>query len=420
MSDTHDPGPSRRSDDDIRSDVGGGADDPFKRRRAQDDSNVPPEYREPDRAAGVPGERGITPVAGRFSSNQAKMAGIAAMVGGASLLLFLTWDRGDAQNKDEPKEPARQVVSYDQVAKTPPPPLPPAPTAGGVASGVDPLTGQPLAPGQVVPAPNPYAGGPAGGATGQPRESLADLSRRAPVMAFSASGGGRPASAYGASTLASMAQGEAPPRTPTELENLRRGSAINTARAKVLGDRSYMILAGTQIPCVLQTAMDSSLPGYTTCIIPRDVFSDNGRVVLLEKGTKVLGEYRGGMQRGQRRLFVLWTRAVTPRGVAIDLASPAADSLGRSGFGGDLDNRFFERFGSAILLSLVDDGVYIAAQGDRRDFQNTVRVPSDVAGIALQNSINLPPILRKNQGEDVGIMVAQDFDFSDVYGVSAR
>lgn len=239
-------------------------------------------------------------------------------------------------------------------------------------------------------------------------------------MAFSATGGGQLGNGYAAAVPANMPLEMAAPRTPTELENLRRGSTINTARAKVLGDRSYMILAGTQIPCVLQTAMDSSLPGYTTCIIPRDVFSDNGRVVLLEKGTKVLGEYRGGMQRGQRRLFVLWNRAVTPRGVAIDLASPASDSLGRAGFGGDLDSRFFERFGSAILLSLVDDGVYIAAQGDQRNFQNTVRVPSDVAGIALQNSINLPPILRKNQGEDVGIMVAQDFDFSDVYGVSAR
>ncbi len=150
------------------------------------------------------------------------------------------------------------------------------------------------------------------------------------------------------------------------------------------------------------------------------MFSDNGRVVLLEKGTKVLGEYRGGMQRGQRRLFVLWTRAVTPQGIAIDLASPASDALGRAGFSGDLDNRFFERFGGALLLSLVDDAVYVAAQGDRRDFSNTTRIPSDAAGIALQNSINLPPILRKNQGEDVGIMVAQDFDFSDVYGVQAR
>ena len=417
MSDPHDPGAPRRAEDDVRRDEVG-ADDPFNRRRPLDDANIPPEYRETGRGEGIAGERGITPVAGRFSSDQAKMAGVVAMVGGAALLLFLTWDRGDARNgKEQPKEPARQVVSYDHVAKTPPPPLPPAPTAGP-GPGIDPLTGQPLAAGQVVPAPSPY--GAQGATAGGTRESLADLSRRAPIMAFSATGGGQLGNGYAAAVPANMPLEMAAPRTPTELENLRRGSTINTARAKVLGDRSYMILAGTQIPCVLQTAMDSSLPGYTTCIIPRDVFSDNGRVVLLEKGTKVLGEYRGGMQRGQRRLFVLWNRAVTPRGVAIDLASPASDSLGRAGFGGDLDSRFFERFGSAILLSLVDDGVYIAAQGDQRNFQNTVRVPSDVAGIALQNSINLPPILRKNQGEDVGIMVAQDFDFSDVYGVSAR
>jgi type IV secretion system protein VirB10 len=223
-----------------------------------------------------------------------------------------------------------------------------------------------------------------------------------------------------ATGMANMPGGEGPAGRPaTELDNLRRGSAITKARATSLGDRSYMILAGTQIPCVLQTAMDSSLPGYTTCIIPRDVFSDNGRVVLLEKGTKVLGEYRGGMQKGQRRLFVLWTRAVTPQGVAIDLASPGADALGRAGFSGDLDNRFFERFGGALLLSLVDDGVYVVG-GKGNEFQNTTRMPSDAAGIALQNSINLPPILRKNQGEDVGIMVAQDFDFSDVYAVQAR
>ena len=422
MSDTHDTsGRPVRPAEDLRRDEAG-ADDPFMRRRALDESNLPPQYREADRTDGVPGERGISPVAGRFSSNQAKIGGIAAMVGGAALLLVLTWDRGDAGKKEEPKDPARQVVSYDQVAKAAPPPLPAAPTAGGAP--VDPLTGQPLAAGQVVPAPTGYAGGaPPAGTAGQRRESLADLSRRSPVMAYSASSGGsggQAAPAYGAATLASMQGQDAAPRQPTELESLRRGSAINTARATVLGDRSYMILAGTQIPCVLQTAMDSSLPGYTSCIIPRDVFSDNGRVVLLEKGTKVLGEYRGGMQRGQRRLFVLWNRAVTPRGVAIDLASPASDALGRSGFSGDLDNRFFERFGGALLLSLVDDGVYVATQGNGRDYQNTARVPSDVAGIALQNSINLPPILRKNQGEDVGIMVAQDFDFSDVYGLRAR
>lgn len=388
--------------------------DPFAGRRAAAEHSAAP--RSTDQGGGVPGERGISPVAGRMNTPQAKIAGIAGMVGVAALLIGVTWDRGDAK-PTKPKDPARQTVRYDQVAPTDAAPLPPAPTLA--AGAIDPATGQPLAPGQVVPAPVAGAGGSASSASA-PRESLSDLTRRAPLVAFSHSGsppaGG---AAGGAEAILASAQG-APARQATELENLRRGSAITTARATVLGDRNYLILAGTQIPCVLQTAMDSSLPGYTTCIIPRDVLSDNGRVVLLEKGTKVLGEYRGGMQRGQRRLFILWTRAVTPRGIAIDLASPGADALGRSGFGGDIDNRFFERFGAALLLSLVDDGVYAATAGNGRNYQNTARVPSEVANTALEGSINIPPILRKNQGEDVGIMVAQDFDFSDVYGVKAR
>jgi type IV secretion system protein VirB10 len=384
-------------------------DDPFAGRRAAGDPGGP-------RSTGhgpVQGERGISPVAGRMSTPQAKIAGIAGMVGVAALLIGVTWDRGDAK-PTKPKDPARQTVRYDQVASTDSPPLPPAPTLG--AGAVDPVTGQPIPPGQVVPAPVAGAGGSGASA---PRESLADLTRRAPMIAYSQGGGPRGAGTAGAEAILASAQGAAP-RQPTELENLRRGSAITTARATALGDRNFLILAGTQIPCVLQTAMDSSLPGYTTCVIPRDVLSDNGRVVLLEKGTKVLGEYRGGMQRGQRRLFILWTRAVTPRGIAIDLASPGADAQGRSGFSGEVDNRFFERFGAALLLSLVDDGVYAATSGNGRNYQNTARVPSEVANTALEGSINIPPILRKNQGEDVGIMVAQDFDFSDVYGVKAR
>src|SRR3546814_15747717 len=102
----------------------------------------------------------------------------------------------------------------------------------------------------------------------------------------------------------------------------------------MLPNRNFLITAGTLIPCILQTAINSGQPGYTSCLIPRDVYSENGRVVLMEKGTRVLGEYRGGIQQGQNRLFVLWTRAVTPQGVRIDLASPVADAqLGRASCG---------------------------------------------------------------------------------------
>src|SRR3546814_13753790 len=115
----------------------------------------------------------------------------------------------------------------------------------------------------------------------------------------------------------------------------------------MIGDRNYLVTAGAILPCTLQTAMDSTVPGYATCIIPRDVYSDNGRVVLLEKGTRVFGEHQGGLQRGQNRLFAMWTRAVTPRGVAIDIGQPSSAPPGRAGVTGTIAWFLWPRVGGS-------------------------------------------------------------------------
>ena len=52
--------------------------------------------------------------------------------------------------------------------------------------------------------------------------------------------------------------------------------------------------------------------------------------------------------------------------------------------------------------------------------RETARVPSDAAGVALQNSVDIPATLRKPQGAEVSIFVAQDLNFAGVYRLSAR
>jgi type IV secretion system protein VirB10 len=197
--------------------------------------------------------------------------------------------------------------------------------------------------------------------------------------------------------------------TPTQLQGSRAGT---------LGNRDFVVAMGTSIPCVLETALSSDQPGFTSCVINRDVLSDNGRVVLMEKGTQVVGEYRGGVRRGQKRLFVLWNRAKTPKGVIITLASPATDALGRAGVDGYIDTHWWERFGSAILLSIVGDASSYASsrlQDSDVEAQNTTSAGQQAAAIAVEQSINIPPTLMKHQGELVSIFVARDLDFSTAY-----
>lgn len=336
------------------------------------------------------------------------MVTVAALVGGCGVLLAATWGSEDKPKAARlPDQPARQVVPFEPIRVSSAPTLaepgPDAPRLGPTDAGPQ------------VPALQPTAGGAAAGVrpADRRRAELAAI-RGAPMLAYSRSGAALRAVEVAGPAVSAEGVADA----PTELDELRRGSALGRARATRLGDRNFLLLAGAAIPCVLQTAMDTAAPGYVSCLIPRDVLSDNGAVVLMEKGTKVLGEYRSGMRQGQKRLFVLWTRAVTPGGVAIALASPAADPLGRAGFDGDLDTHFWERFGGALLLSIVDGGASALARRD--EALGIVRMPSDAAGIALQNSINIPPSLRNAQGSEVSIFVAQDFDFSGVYGLRSR
>lgn len=197
------------------------------------------------------------------------------------------------------------------------------------------------------------------------------------------------------------------------------------ARAGVLPDRNMMLTQGSMIDCQLETKIVSTVPGMTTCYTTRDIYSTNGHVVLLDSGSKVVGQYQGGMTQGQARIFVLWTRVETPNGVIINLDSPGAGPLGEGGLGGYVDTHFWERFGGAIMLSMIGDvGDFVSnkASGssggqDRIKFDNTSDAGEDMASKALENTINIPPTLYKNQGDRLQIFVARDLDFRGVYSL---
>lgn len=208
-----------------------------------------------------------------------------------------------------------------------------------------------------------------------------------------------------------------PALSATEEFSARVGKEeVEIATARQMTQLDRLIPQGTIIGGVMETALNSDLPGYARAIVQRDVRSFDGSTVLIPAGSRMIGQYKSGIAQGASRVFVLWTRLIRPDGVSIELASPAVDDLGRAGIGGKVNRHFLQRFGGAILTSVLSAGLNAAAASASSG--STIIVSSsgqaaNLANIASQNN-DIPPTITTRQGAAVRIFVARDLDFSRV------
>jgi type IV secretory pathway VirB10-like protein len=222
-----------------------------------------------------------------------------------------------------------------------------------------------------------------------------------------------------AGALVSAAIGASRPILPATAETGSLSAPMTApVTARLLGRQSLILPKGTSIDCTLETAIDSTLPGLTRCLTATDTFSADGHVVLLERGTELVGETQGQVQQGASRVFVLWSEARTPHGVIVPLESPGADELGRSGLPGTVQRHFWERFGAAILVSTIDGAVQAAVQSSSHGEGTVIYNPGasqDVMTEVLRSTVAIPPTVRKANGDRIQVLAARDVDFGDVY-----
>ncbi len=196
-------------------------------------------------------------------------------------------------------------------------------------------------------------------------------------------------------------------------------SVVPATAASELGSLDLTLTKGSSIDCTLETAIDSTLPGLATCVTATDVFGASGKVVLLERGTLLVGETRSDVRAGQARLFVLWTTARTPNGVVVNLDSQGTDSLGRAGLPGRVERQWGERFGAAVMLSVIEGAVAAGVASQEKPGSSSVVIDptgaSDVLTEALRQSAALAPKIVKAQGDRIAILVERDIDFRSVY-----
>lgn len=207
-----------------------------------------------------------------------------------------------------------------------------------------------------------------------------------------------------------------PPETSVVFEGDGSAASATDSGERVKAGRlarpGFTVMQGTVIPAVLETALDSTQRGGVRALVQRDVKGFDGSRVLIPRGSRLYGRYEADLQRGQKRALVQWTRLVRPDGVTVALDSPASDPLGRAGIKGKVDGKFWQRFGNAILQSVLDIGVGVATS--RASDGVVVALPGSVQNIQGEQRNDIRPTLKVKQGSSVSVFVARDLDFSGV------
>jgi len=216
-------------------------------------------------------------------------------------------------------------------------------------------------------------------------------------------------------------------------------------------DRTDALVAqGTMIRGFLETAINTDLPGMVRAVVREDVRSLDGGRILIPKGSRLIGEYKSGLARGQKRIFVVWSRVIRSDGLSAEIASPGADRLGRAGLTGEIDTHFWERFGSAIMLSVIGGAAeYVSALGDTATesarsistvdpitgavttittepsrtaaearsiaAEKSSAILQDIANEAFKETSKIPPTIYVAQGESIIVYLRRDLDFSAFY-----
>jgi len=188
----------------------------------------------------------------------------------------------------------------------------------------------------------------------------------------------------------------------------------------------FELKRGSVIPATLITGINSDLPGRIIAQVSQHVFdSATGHHLLIPQGTRLFGRYDSKVTFGQRRALVIWTDIVFPDGATLQIGGMAGtDAQGFGGFSDQVDNHYFEVFGSAILVAAIGTGIDMALPDDqgsadnsatdaaRRSFAETF---SEVADRTIGQNMEVQPTLEIRPGYIFNVLVDQDLVFPKAY-----
>jgi type IV secretory pathway VirB10-like protein len=222
--------------------------------------------------------------------------------------------------------------------------------------------------------------------------------------------------------------------------NFEGGSSSNPTVTLHPPASPFTVMAGSVIPAVLVSGINSDLPGPILAQVSENVAdSATGRHLLVPQGSRLIGAYQNVSSNGQQRIQIAWQRLIFPNTSSMDLPQmPGTDQGGYAGFSDEVDHHYLNTFGTAALISLISAGQMVgqmAGTGGGGSYgaygyypPNQWAMAGETAGSAassqmgavgqqmVSNGMNRPATIAIRPGYQFNVMVTQDLVFASPYG----
>lgn len=190
---------------------------------------------------------------------------------------------------------------------------------------------------------------------------------------------------------------------------------LNKALVDKISD--YEVKAGTVIPGILITGMNSDLPGQVIAQVSQNVYdSPTGKYLLIPQGTKLIGSYNSAVTYGQKRAMVAWERLIYPNGSSISINFAGVDQAGYTGLKDKVSNHYGRIFGQAALISMFSAAGQIATDDNNSDNKSSGETLSEELGRQwsqtgqelIRKNMNIAPTIKIRPGYKLNVMVSKD------------
>ena len=186
----------------------------------------------------------------------------------------------------------------------------------------------------------------------------------------------------------------------------------------------FSLWKGTVIPAVLDTGINTDLPGMLKATVTTNVYSsNNGKYILVPQGSVLTGEYNSSVSYGQARIQIVWNTLIRPDGLEVNLGSMnGIDAYGFSGQKGHRTEHPFEylkAMGLIAMFSIIDTKAANTINAQGNTYAQNALSDAYSAGQKLNEKIvdralDIQPTIRIKSGTEVKLITNLTIDLPPI------